>query len=153
MVSGRGAEGLRAQAGRLRDFVAERPEYGAADVALSLVTTRSVLEHRAVVVGSDRQELLAGLGAVAEKSAHPGVVVGESATPGRSVFVFPGQGAQWVGMAVGLMESSPVFAGAMAECEAALAPHVDWSLAEVLRGADGAPVMTGRTSFSRCCSR
>ncbi|MEV5779009.1 beta-ketoacyl synthase N-terminal-like domain-containing protein, partial [Streptomyces antimycoticus] len=139
VVSGRGAEGLRAQAGRLRDFVAERPEYGAADVALSLVTTRSVLEHRAVVVGSDRQELLAGLGAVAEKSAHPGVVVGESATPGRSVFVFPGQGAQWVGMAVGLMESSPVFAGAMAECEAALAPHVDWSLAEVLRGADGAP--------------
>ncbi|MFD8458865.1 type I polyketide synthase [Streptomyces antimycoticus] len=139
VVSGRGAEGLRAQAGRLRDFVAERPEYGAADVALSLVTTRSVLEHRAVVVGSDRQELLAGLGAVAEKSAHPGVVVGESATPGRSVFVFPGQGAQWVGMAVGLMESSPVFAEAMAECEAALAPHVDWSLAEVLRGADGAP--------------
>ncbi|MGW7601257.1 type I polyketide synthase [Streptomyces antimycoticus] len=139
VVSGRGAEGLRAQAGRLRDFVAERPEYGAADVALSLVTTRSVLEHRAVVVGSDRQELLAGLGAVAEKSAHPGVVVGESATPGRSVFVFPGQGAQWVGMAVGLMESSPVFAEAMAECEAALAPHVDWSLAEVLRGTDGAP--------------
>ncbi|MFE9009726.1 type I polyketide synthase, partial [Streptomyces sp. NPDC007875] len=139
VVSGRGAEGLRAQAGRLRNFVAERPEYGAADVALSLVTTRSVLEHRAVVVGSDRQELLAGLGAVAEKSAHPGVVVGESATPGRSVFVFPGQGAQWVGMAVGLMESSPVFAEAMAECEAALAPYVDWSLAGVLRGADGAP--------------
>ncbi|GAA1695397.1 type I polyketide synthase [Streptomyces yatensis] len=139
VVSGRGAEGLRAQAGRLRDFVAERPEYGAADVALSLVKTRSVLEHRAVVVGGDRQELLAGLGAVAEKSAHPGVVVGESATPGRSVFVFPGQGAQWVGMAVGLIESSPVFAEAMAECEAALAPHVDWSLTEVLRGADGAP--------------
>ncbi|EXU62710.1 polyketide synthase, partial [Streptomyces sp. PRh5] len=139
VVSGRGAEGLRAQAGRLRDFVAERPEYGVADVALSLVTTRSVLEHRAVVVGRDRDELLAGLAAVAEKSAHPGVVVGESAPPGRSVFVFPGQGAQWVGMAVGLLESSPVFAEAMAECEAALAPYVDWSLTGVLRGVDGAP--------------
>ncbi|GDY59330.1 hypothetical protein SVIO_099530 [Streptomyces violaceusniger] len=139
VVSGRGAEGLRAQAGRLRDYVAERPEYGVADVALSLVTTRSVLEHRAVVVGRDRDELLAGLAAVAEKSAHPGVVVGESAPPGRSVFVFPGQGAQWVGMAVGLLESSPVFAEAMAECEAALAPYVDWSLTGVLRGVDGAP--------------
>ncbi|MFF5587887.1 type I polyketide synthase [Streptomyces hygroscopicus] len=139
VVSGRGAEGMRAQAGRLRDFVARRPEYGAADVALSLVTTRSVLEHRAVVVGRDREALLAGLEAVAEKSAHPDVVVGESAAPGRSVFVFPGQGAQWVGMAVGLLESSPVFAEAMAECEAALAPYVDWSLTEVLRGADGAP--------------
>ncbi|MFK4273908.1 acyltransferase domain-containing protein, partial [Streptomyces milbemycinicus] len=58
---------------------------------------------------------------------------------GRSVFVFPGQGAQWVGMAVDLLESSPVFAESVAECEAALSAHVDWSLTDVLRGAEGAP--------------
>ncbi|MFT2020254.1 type I polyketide synthase, partial [Streptomyces sp. 796.1] len=139
LVSGRSQEGLRAQAGRLREFVAERPELGVADVARSLVMTRSVLEHRAVLVGRDRDELLAGLGAVAEKSALPGVVVGESAPPGRSVFVFPGQGAQWVGMAVGLLDSSPVFAEAIGECELALSAHVDWSLTDVLRGAEGAP--------------
>ncbi|WP_432046097.1 type I polyketide synthase [Streptomyces asiaticus] len=139
VVSGHGAEGLRAQAGRLREYVAERAELGAADVAFSLVTTRSVLDHRAVVVGRDRDELLAGLDAVADKSALPGVVVGESAPPGRSVFVFPGQGAQWVGMAVGLLESSPVFAEAMAECESALSAYVDWSLTDVLRGVEGAP--------------
>ncbi|MGW4080655.1 type I polyketide synthase, partial [Streptomyces asiaticus] len=134
VVSGHGAEGLRAQAGRLREYVAERAELGAADVAFSLVTTRSVLDHRAVVVGRDRDELLAGLDAVADKSALPGVVVGESAPPGRSVFVFPGQGAQWVGMAVGLLESSPVFAEAIGECESALSAYVDWSLTDVLRG-------------------
>ncbi|MFJ1991638.1 type I polyketide synthase [Streptomyces asiaticus] len=139
VVSGHGAEGLRAQAGRLREYVAERAELGAADVALSLVTTRSVLDHRAVVVGRDRDELLAGLDAVADKSALPGVVVGESAPPGRSVFVFPGQGAQWVGMAVGLLESSPVFAEAIGECESALSAYVDWSLTDVLRGVEGAP--------------
>ncbi|MCI3934713.1 type I polyketide synthase [Streptomyces sp. AN091965] len=139
LVSGRSQEGLRAQAGRLREFVAERPELGAADVARSLVMTRSVLEHRAVLVGRDRDELLSGLGAVTEKSALPGVVVGESAPPGRSVFVFPGQGAQWVGMAVGLLESSPVFAEAVGECESALSAYVDWSLTDVLRGVEGAP--------------
>ncbi|WP_448331393.1 type I polyketide synthase [Streptomyces sp. DSM 41534] len=139
VVSGHGAEGLRAQAERLREFVAGRSELGAADVARSLVMTRSVLDHRAVLVGRDRDELLSGLGAVTEKSALPGVVVGESAPPGRSVFVFPGQGAQWVGMAVGLLESSPVFAEAIGECEAALSAYVDWSLTEVLRGVEGAP--------------
>ncbi|MFD5000860.1 type I polyketide synthase, partial [Streptomyces buecherae] len=139
VVSGRSAAGLRAQAERLREFVAERPELGAADVARSLVLTRSVLEHRAVLVGRDRDALLSGLGAVTEKSARPGVVVGESAPPGRSVFVFPGQGAQWVGMAVGLLDSSPVFAEAVGECEAALSAYVDWSLTDVLRGAEGAP--------------
>ncbi|QKW53024.1 type I polyketide synthase [Streptomyces buecherae] len=139
VVSGRSQEGLRAQAGRLREFVAERPELGAADVARSLVLTRSVLEHRAVLVGRDRGALLSGLGAVTEKSARPGVVVGESVPPGRSVFVFPGQGAQWVGMAVGLLDSSPVFAEAVGECEAALSAYVDWSLTGVLRGVEGAP--------------
>ncbi|MFD8160671.1 type I polyketide synthase, partial [Streptomyces malaysiensis] len=139
VVSGHGAEGLRAQAERLREYVAGRSELGAADVARSLVMTRSVLDHRAVLVGRDRDELLSGLGAVAEKSALRGVVVGESAPPGRSVFVFPGQGAQWVGMAVGLLESSPVFAEAVGECEAALSAYVDWSLTGVLRGVEGAP--------------
>ncbi len=57
----------------------------------------------------------------------------------RPVFVFPGQGAQWVGMAVELLDSSPVFAARIAECGVALARFVDWSLEDVLRGVEGAP--------------
>ncbi|MYU19720.1 acyltransferase domain-containing protein, partial [Streptomyces sp. SID8361] len=34
--------------------------------------------------------------------------------------------------------ASPVFAARVAECERALAPYVDWSLTEVLRGVAGA---------------
>ncbi|MGW7657545.1 SDR family NAD(P)-dependent oxidoreductase, partial [Streptomyces tendae] len=63
----------------------------------------------------------------------------DAETPGRSGFVFPGQGAQGVGMAVGLLESSPVFAEAVGECESALSAYVDWSLTDVLRGVEGAP--------------
>ncbi|MBI0383883.1 acyltransferase domain-containing protein, partial [Streptomyces albiflaviniger] len=52
---------------------------------------------------------------------------------------FPGQGSQWAGMAVGLMDASPVFASRIHECAAALAEFTDWSLVDVLRGAEGAP--------------
>ncbi|MBW1600500.1 acyltransferase domain-containing protein, partial [Streptomyces sp. JJ38] len=55
------------------------------------------------------------------------------------VFVFPGQGAQWAGMAVELLDASPVFAERLAECGRALSLCVDWSLDEVLRGVPGAP--------------
>ncbi|WP_156107613.1 acyltransferase domain-containing protein, partial [Streptomyces violaceusniger] len=48
------------------------------------------------------------------------------------VFVFPGQGSQWVGMALELAESSPVFAGRLGECADALASLVEWSLWDVL---------------------
>nr|8CZC_B Chain B, Narbonolide/10-deoxymethynolide synthase PikA1, modules 1 and 2 [Streptomyces venezuelae] len=60
---------------------------------------------------------------------------------GRVAFVFPGQGTQWAGMGAELLDSSAVFAAAMAECEAALSPYVDWSLEAVVRQAPGAPTL------------
>jgi acyl transferase domain-containing protein len=145
LVSGRTEEGLRAQAGRLRAWVAARPELDPADVGWSLATTRSALEHRAVLTGGDRQELTAGLAALgtaaAGEAAAAGVVTGTvpPGGPGRVVFVFPGQGGQWAGMGRDLAAASPVFAAKLAECGQALARYADWSLADVLAGADGAP--------------
>ncbi|MBO2456942.1 type I polyketide synthase [Actinomadura violacea] len=142
VMSGRTADGLAAQAGRLREFAAARPEPDPADVGWSLVTTRSVFEHRAVVMGTDRRELAAGLAAVATGRPAGGTVTGivpSGDDDGRVVFVFPGQGSQWTGMGRELATSSPVFAARLAECAAALAPYADWSLHDVLAGADGAP--------------
>nr|WP_313896438.1 SDR family NAD(P)-dependent oxidoreductase [Streptomyces sp. GC420] len=133
VLSARSAEALREQAGRLRDSVAT--DLSTADVGHSLVATRSLFEHRQVVVGADREELLAGLAAVAEGSRNPaGVVSGVARPVGRTVFVFPGQGSQWAGMGRELWESSPVFAEAMRACEDALAPWVDWSLTDTVCG-------------------
>nr|WP_329956167.1 polyketide synthase [Catenulispora pinistramenti] len=131
-VSGRSDSALCSQAERLRESTVARPELDVRDVAWSLASTRSVFEHRAVVVGSARLELAAGLAAVATGQTAGSVVAGSTSVSGRSVFVFPGQGAQWAGMGRELAQSSPVFADRLAECGRALAPFVDWSLDEVL---------------------
>ena len=141
VVSGRTAAGLAAQAGRLAAHLAERPELDPGDVGWSLAATRAVFEHRAVVLGPGREQLAAGLDALAAGEPAAGVAAG--AVPlggaGRVVFVFPGQGAQWAGMGRELAAVSPVFAARLAECAQALAPHVGWDLRDVIEGADGTP--------------
>ncbi|MGW2232250.1 acyltransferase domain-containing protein, partial [Streptomyces formicae] len=140
VISGKGRTGLRAQAGRLAAFVGERSELSVADVGLSLVSSRAGLESRGVVLAADREGALAGLGALERGEAAAGVVSGAAASePGRVAFVFPGQGSQWAGMAAGLLESSPVFAERLGECDAALEPYVDWSVVDVVSGTEGAP--------------
>ncbi|MDW6064177.1 acyltransferase domain-containing protein [Streptomyces sp. FXJ1.4098] len=138
MLSARGEGALARQARRLADW-AERHPGAVADVGRSLATARARLEHRAVVVGEDRAALLGGLARLAAGEPDPAVVTGTAGPTGAGpVFVFPGQGSQWLGMGVGLLDSSPVFAARIAECERALAPYVDWSLTGVLRGTDTA---------------
>ncbi|MBL1111901.1 SDR family NAD(P)-dependent oxidoreductase [Streptomyces sp. 110] len=136
VLSGRSEAALRAQAERLLAHLHERPEASPADVGHSLATGRSAFEYRAAAVGADRTQLLGHLEALASGGVPTGVVRGEGAAvpEARPVFVFPGQGSQWVGMAVELLDSSPVFAGRLAECEVALSGFVEWSLVGVLRG-------------------
>ncbi|MEV0639959.1 SDR family NAD(P)-dependent oxidoreductase [Streptomyces sp. NPDC050619] len=142
-LSGKTAEALRAQARRLLDRLGDGSGADPAGVGRALATTRAALDHRAVVIGEGRQELLAGLAALAadRTEEHDGgqVVRGEARSRGKTVFVFSGQGSQWVGMAAELLDASEVFAARVEECEAALAPYVDWSLTGLLRGADDAP--------------
>ena len=141
LVSGRTADGLRAQAGRLAEWVAARPSLDPGDVSWSLARTRSVFEHRAVITGTGPAELAAGLAAVAASEPGAGVVAG-SVPPGgagRVVLVFTGHGAQWAQMGRELAGCCPVFAARLAQCSAALAPLTGWRVEDVLGGADGAP--------------
>ncbi|MGW0595462.1 type I polyketide synthase, partial [Streptosporangium sp. NPDC002607] len=139
VVSGKTEEALRAQARRLGAHLDVHGDLDPVDVGSSLVVSRSVFEHRAVVIGDGHEELLAGLAVVASGESATRVVSGVADVVGRSVWVFPGQGAQWLGMGAALLEESAVFAGRMAECAAALEPFVDWSLLDVVRGVEGAP--------------
>ncbi|SFW88478.1 Acyl transferase domain-containing protein [Amycolatopsis australiensis] len=139
LLSAKTDAALRAQADRLTGHLAAQPDLRTTDVGLSLAVTRAGLERRAVVVGAGRSELAAGVSAVAAGVSAPGVVTGTAASAGPGpVLVFPGQGSQWLGMAVDLLDASPVFAARWAECEAALSNFVDWSLTETARSADPA---------------
>ncbi|MEU4804934.1 type I polyketide synthase [Actinosynnema sp. NPDC023587] len=137
-LSARDEAALREQADRVRAQMIARPDDSLLDLGFSLATTRAHLERRAVVVAADRGELLAGLRALSAGEPAPNVVEGTPAGA-KAVFVFPGQGSQWERMAVGLLDSSPVFAAEVAACSTALSRYVDWRLEDVLRGAPGAP--------------
>ncbi|MEU3859391.1 SDR family NAD(P)-dependent oxidoreductase, partial [Streptomyces sp. NPDC028722] len=137
IVSARSTGALAGQAGRLAEFV-RRTDAPTASVAGALVTRRAVLAERAVVVAGSREEAVAGLGALAAGESSPVVVTGSDAG-GKTVFVFPGQGSQRVGMGAELYERFPVFAGALDEAcaalDAQLAGAVEHSVRDVVFGA------------------
>lgn len=138
VMSGRSANVVARQADRLVTRVGGDPELRPADVGVSLVA-RSVFEHRAVVVGSDREELTAGLRVVAGGGRGDCVVAGRAGVVGKTMVGFPGHGSQWVRMGVELLDSSPVFAEHLSRCEQVLAGLVEWRLTDVLRAVEGAP--------------
>jgi acyl transferase domain-containing protein/thioesterase domain-containing protein/acyl carrier protein len=113
------------------------------DVGFSLATARPRFEHRAVGIASDRKGLLELLRGLARGTDDEAVSRGLGQTDRRPVFLFPGYGSQWQGMTVELLDSVPFFAEQMRHCEEALAAHVEWSLEDVLRCANGAPALGG----------
>ncbi|HEY5978825.1 MAG TPA: type I polyketide synthase, partial [Microlunatus sp.] len=122
LLSAKTDAALSAQAERLHEFVTTHPDV-LADAISHELATRTRFSHRAVVVGADRDELLSGLATLPPSLP---------ARSGKTVFLFPGQGAQWVGMGRDLYAESEVFRTAIDACAAALAPHTDWSLVDVL---------------------
>ncbi|MEV0902542.1 type I polyketide synthase [Actinoplanes sp. NPDC049802] len=132
VLSARSDAALRHQAESLLPLLSrERP----IDLAYSL-SLRTAHPRRAALAGTP-DELRAGLAALAAGEPAPGLCTGLAGAPGKVALAFPGQGSQWIGMGVELLDTSPVFAARIAECEAALAPYVDWSLEAVLRDGSG----------------
>lgn len=128
IVSAKTPDALRAQAQRLAAYLIEHSGGDVADVGWSLATTRAALGHRAVVLGRHRAELIESLGALGRGDEAAGIVTGAVA-PGKTAFVFTGQGSQRIGMGRGLYERFPAFAAAFdAACD-----ELDRSLASPAR--------------------
>ncbi len=139
VLSARSADGLNAVAGRLAAHLRQHPDLAPADVAFSLATTRSALEHRLSLAATTRDELLAALDAVAEGQTPAGAVRGHVSSTGapKVVFVFPGQGSQWLGMGKQLLAEEPVFRAAMEACDTSIRAEAGFSiLAELEADAD-----------------
>ncbi|MGW7694887.1 type I polyketide synthase [Streptomyces asiaticus] len=138
VVSARGTEALRGQARALAERVNADPEVSAADVGWSLLRSRTLFDHRAVVIGQDREELVAGLEALAAGEPHPGLVHpgGAAEVAGQTVFLFSGQGSQRPGMGAELYDRFPIFAEAFDEVCALLDPHLEHPLRQVVFDTD-----------------
>jgi acyl transferase domain-containing protein len=147
VLSARSDRALTNQAARLLAHVSADAGLRAGDVAWSLATTRSVFEHRAVLVGADRDALLAALASMASGQPGADVVAGRARAAGKTVFVFPGQGAQWLGMGAELHREFPFFAAAFDEAAAALNDHLRRPLQDVLWGDDAK--LLGNTEFAQ----
>src|SRR6185436_8605492 len=110
-VSAHSARALRQRAADLRSVAAQVP---LDELAATLAWRRDQFRHRAAFVAESAAELDARLAAFAAEptAEHAGTIAGEARARGRTAFVFPGQGAQWVGMGRALFAASPVFAAA-----------------------------------------
>ena len=136
VLSARSEQALTNQAKRLLAHLAGDADVSPVDVGWSLVTTRSVFEHRAVLVGADREHLMTELAGLAAGEPGADTVVGRARPAGKTVFVFPGQGSQRLGMGQQLYGRFPVFAQAFDEAVAALDPHLRLPLRQVIWGSD-----------------
>ncbi|EFF94126.1 modular polyketide synthase [Streptomyces sp. e14] len=135
-LSGHTEQALDGQIARLRDHLADHPALAPADVAHTLRTGRARLPYRAVAVGGTPEDFARELAALAEGVPSRRTVRGAAGGGARPVFVFPGQGSQWAGMARELLAASEPFRAELTRCAEALAPHTDWDLLDVVSRED-----------------
>ena len=131
LLSAKTEPALRAQATQLHDHLHHHPDTDLPTIAHALATTRTHFPHRAVITATDRSHAQTALAHLAANTPHPNLTTGH-VTTGKTVFVFPGQGSQWAGMATELLATSPTFAHHIHTCAQALAPHTTWNLLDVL---------------------
>ncbi|HEV3288787.1 MAG TPA: beta-ketoacyl synthase N-terminal-like domain-containing protein, partial [Streptosporangiaceae bacterium] len=141
LLSARSGAALADQARRLAGYLARWPDADPVSVAAGLAG-RAVFAHRAAVLAADRQQAAAALAALAAGDPHPALVTGPAvppARPGRTAFLFTGQGSQHPGMGAKLHTAYPAFAAALEECFEALDPYLARPLRDVMFAAPGTP--------------
>ncbi|TVL87029.1 type I polyketide synthase, partial [Streptomyces sp. SAJ15] len=141
VVSAKSEPALRAQARRLRQYLTSTPEthethetHDLHSIGHTLATGRALFEHRAVLLGPDREGFLRGLAALASGEEHEGLVRGVAAGAGKLAFLCSGQGTQRPGMGAELYEAFPLFAEALDQACGHLDPYLEHPLQDALFG-------------------
>jgi len=132
--SARSAAALSARVEKLIDALDGQQLAAAsvADIAHTASVGRSALAHRLAVIASDRSQLRDGLGRAAARLASGKGCRPSGASHREIVFVLPGHGSQWPGMAEGLLGTDANFDAAVARLDEAFRPYLRQSVAELL---------------------
>ncbi len=132
VVSAETPQLLTGEATSVRDYVDTHPDTDIGEIADTLLRTRTVRPHRAVIATSGREDLLRALDALVSDEPDPDLIRGDGpATTRRFGFVFPGQGSQHPGMGTLFYEHSAAYRDKVDECAALLEEEL--STAEPLR--------------------
>ncbi|MGP3972402.1 acyltransferase domain-containing protein, partial [Streptomyces sp. 6N223] len=132
-LSAKSLPALRQQAQRLHGLLNAHPELSAAGIAHSLVATRALFDHRAVIIGQDDEKRLAALRSLATGEPSSAVIHGNAAQPGKLAYLFTGQGSQRAGMGQQLYATYPAFAHAYDE----VLTHFTPRLREIITTGEG----------------
>jgi acyl transferase domain-containing protein len=136
LLSARTATALEAATDRLAEHLRAHPDAPLADVAYTLQTGRRAFGHRRALACGDVADALEAL----ERRDGERVLTEAQERRGRPVaFLFPGQGAQYAGMAAGLYASDTVFRDAVDRCAELLRPHLGEDVRAHLFPAGDAP--------------
>ena len=135
-LSAKSPEALRALAQAYQAYLRKEDANAASiqDITYTASVRRSHYEHRLSVLGSSRAEIAEALAAFIDNAGNPGLAWGHALSGERPqvVFVFPGQGSQWLGMGRQLLEQEPVFGEALKACDQAIRQHTEFSVLEEL---------------------
>ncbi len=129
LVSAKTDSALETATTNLADYLQQNPALNFADVAHTLAVGRRAFEHRRMVVCQNQEDAVEAL-----KSLEPHKVFTTYQKPTHRpvVFMFPGQGAQYVNMGRQLYEKEPIFTTAIDKCCELLKPQVGLDLRDVL---------------------
>ncbi len=138
VLSARSATALRNLAAAYADHLGpggRGREHPLHDICATAATRRDAHPYRLWAIGASHDELAAVLRALAAGEPHPGGGIADAGfgAPRRTVFVFPGQGSQWLGMGRDLLATSEAFRTAMAACDRAVRAELGWSVVELLQ--------------------
>jgi acyl transferase domain-containing protein/acyl carrier protein len=137
VLSARSKPALAEAAGRLAAQLGSDSELEPLDVAYSLASSRASFEHRAVVLGASRDELITSLAGLAAAELPTAVVAGKATGAAKLAYLFTGQGAQRAGMGAELRDAYPLYGEVLAAVLAALAPHMERPLEKLLFATPG----------------
>lgn len=147
LLSAHAEELIAADAGAILRYLDRGPDVPA--VAATLLRTRRLRRHRAVVRASDTAELADGLRALVAGDEHPLVACSSETSTPRTTFVFPGQGSQWPSMGTDAYRELSVYRAEVDKCaDAFVAAGADSPLPYLTSDGDFSQIQTQAAQFT-----